>query len=167
MLYSKALVLFFVATIGTICTPGSSTRGLAFARPSFFDDLVRDISSPKLLDGIAGTIANVRSQIPTPIGYNWWITEKGYIWLEKKLNIPTHYAAKLDEIERLNKVSYNYVINAHNILGSVNIQHGNTIYPGSSGGKLTFGPTIVQKGNSYQIQADTEKASLNEVSINE
>lgn len=42
-----------------------------------------------------------------------------------------------------------------------------TPMPGSSGGKLTFGPTIVQKGNSYQIQADTEKASLNEVSINE
>lgn len=150
----------------TICltgTPGSSTRGLAFARPSFFNDFVREISNPKLLDGIVESVAEIRSQIP--IGYNLWLTEKGYLWLEKELKIPTHYGSKLEEIERRNKPSYNYVVKAHNIFGSVNIQHGNTIYPVSSGGKLTFGPTIVQKGNSYETQENTIQVSSNEVSV--
>lgn len=96
-------------------------NGLAFARPSFFDDFVRDVSNPKFLDDIVGEIAEFRSQIPIVPGNSWWFAEKGYLWLEEELNIPTNYGSKLDEIKRKNNDASYYVIKANDIFGPINI----------------------------------------------
>ncbi|CAG5092378.1 Similar to cc_bv1.2_33.1 [Cotesia congregata] len=152
MMYIKALVFFFVATIGTVWTPGGSTRGLALARPSFFNEFVRDVSNPKFLDHIVWEIAEFRSQIPVIPGSILWVAEKGYLWMEKELNIPTNYGSKLYEIKRRNNHASYYVIKANDIFGPINIQHGNTINPVPSGGKLQFGPINIQKGNLYGEQ---------------